>query len=161
MVLATLPPSIEIREFTRTTPVSFAAEPFWAQSGISRVLESSWKAVAFSRIAALEQGKNIPGAGDFRASEQAAGKLRLYVDKISIQSLPIPQVVPLSGSGTLLVWKSGSKAVEITAFADGEIVPEAFENREPNEQFSQSDPQTLVEWLVKAPEIQRPHATTR
>ena len=72
MALATLPPAIEIREFSRTTQCHLVAESYWSDV---QDTESSWKTAAFSRIATLEQGKTVAGVGDFRASEQAAGQL--------------------------------------------------------------------------------------
>jgi hypothetical protein len=56
-------------------------------------------------------------------------------------------------------WKNASRAVEITVFADGDVVREAFENREFNEELSQEEPDSLFCWLVSG--SPRVHAATR
>jgi hypothetical protein len=162
MALASLPPAIEIRDFRRNVPIRFATELFWCQADAVKAAEGvSWKTVAFSRISDLEYGKQVAGAGDFRASEQAAGQLRLYLNRIPLKSLPIPSVVPLSGRGIMLTWQSGVRAVEVTSFADGEIVLDALENDQTKEELSDRDAESVLAWLVNSSEIQRPHATAR
>jgi len=161
MKLATLPPVIELRDAPPRPQIRNAAIPVWSELHRVRIQQSSWKSVAFSRITALEQGKNIAGAGDFRPSERAAGQLRLYVDHIALESLPMPSIIPLSGRGIMLTWQSGIRAVEVTSFADGEIVAEARENNETICDLPMSDPDSILLWMVMSPETKRPYVKAR
>jgi hypothetical protein len=160
MALATIPPAIEIRETQPVTTQHVVSDLYWTACSLrDNYRFAPWKTAAFSGIAALEQGKNVPGLGDFRVSDQTARELRLRINEIAVDSLPIPTVVPLSGRGIMLSWESGARTVEITAFADGEIVVEAIGEHAPEAELTELE--TLLKWLIKTPEIQHAHATAR
>jgi hypothetical protein len=102
--------------------------------------------MAFSQIANLE--RQTASDNTFRASETAAARMRLILAMIKLQSLPMPTIVPISGHGIFAEWKNGARAVEITAFADGDVVIEAMQDRIAGEQVSQEDPHSVLSWLV-------------
>jgi len=157
--LATLPPAIQTRELSPIKQDTLAAEPYWAEM---QSIDVPWKTAALARISALEiQGRDVPGLGDLRPTEEAASQLRRCINSVTLHSLPIPHVVPLSGRGIQLVWQSGARAIEVTSFADGEIVLEPLENGEINEEISADAPELLLKWLVKAPRAHEGHATAR
>ncbi len=165
MALMTLPPTVEIREdFRRPDYASPSSLVFWAGRG--GFLESSfgtWKSEVFTRIAKLERGPTVPGIGNLQASERAAGVLRLQLAGVTIQSLPFPSVVPISGQGLHVDWRSGMRAIEITSFADGELVIVAKEaGRDvPFEEDESLD--SYLKWLVSVPQSQHQqlYAATR
>lgn len=124
-------------------------ESYWFTCSAS---DAAWKTAALSRISSLEQGKSAPGFGNLRPSEQAAAQIRLCVSEIALESLPLPTVVALTGNGIMLVWQSGRRKVEATAFADGEVVLEALENGENAEGIPTEKPEVLLKWLIGRPE---------
>lgn len=162
MALATLPPSVEIREeVTRSEVKAPSAAGFWAQQGrIDQGLGSSWKNELFSRIGRLEIGASAPGFGNFAVSENAADQLRLELAGISIQSLPYPSVVALSGQGVQIDWQSGTRSVEVTAFADGELVFEALEAGNAVE-LQEDSLESHLKWLVSVPQSRHEYAAAR
>lgn len=144
MALATLPPIVEIRELTPVQKSSIETKSYWY---IYSASDAPWKTTALTRISNLEQGKSAMGFGNLRPSEQAAAQLRRCVVDIGLESLPLPTVVPLSGSGIMLSWQSGRRKVEATAFADGEIVLEALEDGD-NPRIPTDRPEGLLKWLI-------------
>jgi hypothetical protein len=158
IMMATVPPVVEIRELEPAKFVSSAAIPYWAVAD-SSTSNTSWRNLAFSRIADLERGSTAAANDDFKASEQAADRLRLVLNGIELPSLPLPNIVPLSGRGLMAEWRNATRAIEITVFADGDVVQEAFENREFNEELSQEQPDSLFGWLVSG--SPRVHAAAR
>ena len=162
MALATLPPSVEIREEVRRSDIEAPSSAgFWVQQGrIDIGIGSSWKNELFSRIGKLQTGAAVPGFGNFAVSENAAGNLRLELAGVSLQSLPYPSVVALSGQGVQIEWQSGTRAVEITAFADGELVFEALEAGHPAE-LHESSLESLLKWLVSVPRHRHEYAPAR
>jgi hypothetical protein len=162
MALATLPPSIELREEFRRSDVQAPSDAsFWAQQGrLDLGSGSSWKNELFSRIGRLERGASAPGFGNFAVSENAAGQLRLELAGISIQSLPYPSIVALSGQGVQIEWRSGTRAIEVTAFADGELVFEALEAGNAVE-LPEDSLQSYLKWLVSVPQSRHEYAAAR
>jgi hypothetical protein len=161
MALATLPPSVEIREEFRRFDFEVPSSGFWVQEGrIDLSVGSSWKNELFSRIGKLQMGSSAPGLGNFAVSENAAGQLRLELAGISLQSLPYPSVVALSGQGVQIDWRSGTRAVEVTAFADGELVCEALESGRSVE-LHESGLESHLKWLVSVPRPRHEYAAAR
>jgi hypothetical protein len=149
MALATLPPTIEIVEVSGANrPRHILSDPYWANAGLSD--EPQWRSTAFWKISTLRAvGKNIPGLGDLRPSDQAVSELRKLLGKIQIQSLPLPVVSPVSGGAVFVSWKNGSKTVEVTAYHDGEVIFEGLDNQNLVEEVSKSDFTSVLNWLVQ------------
>jgi hypothetical protein len=160
MAYVTLPPVVEIREaFRRTEKGSVSVLAAWTRTPSEPL--GSWKNYVFAKLAHLERGPNVPGFGNFKLSEEAAGQLRLRLAGISLQSLPIPSVAPLSGRGAQLDWQSGTRSVELTAFADGELVIEAIDNGTPVEMEEEEELESYLKWLVGAGDRQLEYAAAR
>jgi hypothetical protein len=143
MIQATLPPTIEVREYLDSKP---AGETFWSRMSSERM--GWWKASAFSRISQLEHSGAQEDFGEYRATARAANQLRLYIDRLTPIALPAPSVVPISGHGLMAEWVTGQRRIEVMVFADGEVVQEAVHNNEPNADLSQLDQNVLFSWLV-------------
>lgn len=162
MTLATLPPTVEIREAYKESkydsPSGFVV---WAVQGSTAPSIGSWKSEVFARIAKLERGPSVAGLGNLRVSDDAARQLRLQVDCVAIQSLPYPSVVPLSGEGVQIDWRSGTKTVEVTAFADGELVFEATEAGTSIELVGVETLDAYLKWLIAVPAVPKQYATAR
>lgn len=162
MALATLPPMVEVREaYKRSDYASPSVFVFWAMQGSTPPSFGSWKSDVFDRIAKLERGRSVPGLGNLRLSEEAARQLCLQVDAVAIQSLPFPSIVPLSGEGAQVDWRSGTRTVEVTAFADGELVFEATEAGTSVELTGVESLDAYLKWLVGHPSISKQYATAR
>ena len=158
----TLPPVVEVREaYKRPDYSSPSGFVFWAQLGGTEPSFGSWKSNVFARIAKLERGLSAPGFGNFRVSEEAAAQLRLQLTKVSLQSLPFPLVAAISGQGVHIDWRSGTRALEVTAFADGELVFEAMEAGNPVELADLNSLDSYLKWLVQIPQDQQQYAAAR
>lgn len=144
----THPPALEVRgEFERLENISASILAFWSQQ--SKIEPSgSWKNDVFARISKLESGPNVPGFGNFKISDAAARQLRLQLAKVSLQSLPFPSVIAISGQGAQLEWRSGIRSVEVTAFADGELVIEATEGGAEFDLENAEGIEPYLKWLV-------------
>lgn len=161
MPFMTLPPAIEFRqEVQRTERSSASVLAAWFQNKGPDMF-GLWKNDVFAKLAKLERGPNVPGFGNFRLSESAAGQLRLQLERVSLESLPFPTVVPLSGEGAQLDWRTGDRSVEVTAFADGELVIEAIQGGNPIELDEATGLESYLEWLVEAPARKMGYAATR
>ncbi|MGO9434399.1 MAG: hypothetical protein ACLP00_08890 [Terracidiphilus sp.] len=158
----TLPPAVEVREdFRRSENRSTSALAAWFQVSTVDPSFGSWKNDVFVKLAKLERGPDVAGFGDFRLSESAAGQLRLLLARVSLQSLPFPSVVGISGQGAQLDWRSGDRSVEITAFADGELVIEATERGNPVDLDEREGLEAFLNWLVGAADRQLVYAAAR
>lgn len=160
MILATMPPVVEYRqEFNRQT--TSAIKSAWVEASDRYKQGEWWKEVVFSRIGKFEyDASQSETMGTFNISPQVASKVRAQLSEVSLQSLPLPRVVPLSRNGLSLTWTSGTRAVEVTAFADGEITVDTLEAD------TSVDPHAdglegVLKWLIAPPQIQRHHATAR
>jgi hypothetical protein len=156
MALATLPPAVEIVEAFKNGELGYElraprhnlSEPYWANS--NPIEQPAWKTVAFGKISVLRAaGTVVPGLGDFRVSDLVTKELHMLLSKIRILSLPLPTVSPVAGGAIFVSWKNGHKAVEATAYHNGEIVVEAIENLQVNEEISKSDIATMLDWLAR------------
>jgi hypothetical protein len=157
----TLPPVAEIRGvFTRSENRSASALAAWSQPSEADQNFASWKNEVFAKLAKLERGPDVPGFGNFRLSENAAGQLRLQLASVSLQSLPFPTIVGISGQGAQLDWRSGNRSVEITAFADGELLIETAEMGNPVD-LPDRGLESYLKWLVGASDRQVVYATAR
>jgi len=156
----TLPPVVEIRESFRRTPNSGSNLAAWYQSGSPDPI-GSWKGEVFRKLERLERGPDVPGLGNLRLSEAAAAQLRLQLAGVSLQSLPFPSVVGISGQGAQLDWRTGERMVEVIAFADGELVIEATDRGTPVEFEETEGLETYLEWLVGAADRPLVYATAR
>ncbi len=98
----------------------------------------------------------------FNISEQVANAVRSQLSKVALQSLPVPAVVPLSGHGLALTWTSGSRAVEMTAFADGEITVDALEANNYADTPT-GNLEIVLKWLIEPAPVETPlhHAAAR
>ncbi len=162
MILMTLPPTVEVREdYKRSDYDSPSDLVVWAVPTGTTHNFGSWKSEVFARIAKLERGPSVAGLGNLRLSEDAARQLRLQVDSVGIQSLPYPSIVPLSGEGVQIDWRSGTRAVEVTAFADGELVFEATEAGASIELTGLENLDAYLKWLVGLPWLPNQYATAR
>ena len=161
MMFATMPPMTEYRqEFTRdaTTTVKSA----WAQAAPDPYKQGQWwKEIVFSRISKLEREANADDFTTLNISEMVAGKVRSRLSKVSLQSLPLPAVVPISGNGLSLTWATGTRAVEVTAFADGDITIDALESDHYVEFREDKDLEAVLSWLIVPSEVRTQNATTR
>jgi len=63
-----------------------------------------------------ESGRNIPGIGDLRISEQTASFVRRLLSLIAISRLPVPRITPISGGGVGLLWNVGGKEAVLTVY---------------------------------------------
>ncbi len=161
MACMTLPPAVEIRgAFRRGESRSASALAAWFQSGDVDQNFASWKNEVFAKLANLERGPNVPGFGNFRLSENAAGQLRVQLAGVSLRSLPFPSVVGISGEGAQLNWCTGNRSVELTAFADGELVIDATEAGNSID-LPEAGLESHLKWLVGAPARQVMYAATR
>ena len=128
----------------QTLPI--LANVIWGDLGITEIPD--WKNSAHFKIAALRSGRNVPGLGDLRPSDQAILSLRKLLHDVQIESLPFPTVAPVSGGAVFISWKSGSRCVEATAYNDGETVLEGLENQDLNEEISShKDLSAMLTWL--------------
>ena len=109
----------------------------------------AWKVILFSKISDLEiSGTNVPGLGDFRITPEAASSLRKKLNSVVWMSLPIPVVSALSGGGIIATWTSGNRLLEMTTYADGEIICEAMEDGRVKDALGEFDVPTAVRWLI-------------
>jgi hypothetical protein len=162
MTLMTLPPTVEVREdYKRSDYASPSGFVFWAMRSGTTPSFGSWKSDVFARIAKLERGPSVPGLGNLRVSEQAAGQLRLQLADVSIHSLPYPSLVPISGQGAHMDWRSGTRTVELTAFADGELVFEATEAGNTVELQGSDRLDSYLKWLLGLPQMTPQYAPAR
>lgn len=158
----TLPPTIEVREdYKRSDYASPSSFIIWAMRSATTPSFGSWKSYVFARIAKLERGPSVPGLGNLQVSEQAVSQLRLQLAEVSIQSLPYPSVVPISGQGVYMDWRSGTRAVELTAFADGELVFEATEAGNSVELQGIDRLDSYLKWLLGMPQTTPQYAPAR
>jgi hypothetical protein len=159
MTLATLPPITEYRqEFTRDA--ANQVKSAWAQAAPDPYKQGGWwKEIVFSRISKLERETNADDFGTFNISEMVASKVRSRLSKVSLQSLPLPVVVPISGNGLSLTWATGTRSVEVTAFADGEVIIDALESDHYVEFREDKDLEAVLIWLIVPSEIRTQNAT--
>lgn len=61
----------------------------------------------------------------------------------------------------VLTWTAGSRAVEITAFADGELAIDAQEHGESVESFPEADVEQRLKWLIASPGTPAAYAAIR
>ncbi len=81
------------------------------------VAQFPWLLPAVIRLRELEKsGRRIPGIGDLRISEQTADSVRRLLSRVSVTDLPTPNVVPISGGGIALAWKSPQREVAFTIY---------------------------------------------
>jgi hypothetical protein len=160
MILATMPPMTELRqEFTR--PTTTAVKVIWTEAATDHCkTDWWWKEIVFSRIAKFEKAADL-SAGTFIVSDRAASKVRSGLSKVSLQSLPLPTIVPLSGNGLSLAWSSGRRAVEVTAFADGEIAIDALDEGRYVELPEDGDFEAALNWLIVPTGVQPHNAAAR
>ena len=148
-------PIADYEVFRSATPVEqtlskplFSRVQTLSRPQYSRGLVPTWKVIAFSVIDKLiEEGRNVAGLGDFRPTEEAAGKLRIELDAINVETFPSPTISPISGGGLMARWRIDSRSIEITIYHDGEIVKDAMENDVTNEDISELDPGLMLQWL--------------
>lgn len=162
MIFATMPPVAEYRqEFTREATTSLKS--VWAQNARDSFRQGEWwKHIVFTRISKFERGTAGQDAvNTFNISEQVARSVRSQLSKVSLQSLPLPNVVPLSGHGLSLSWSTGTRSVEMTAFADGEITIDALDANQYVDRPENEDLESVLTWLVLPSEVRHTHAAAR
>lgn len=158
MNLATLPPVAEYRqEFTRGP--SLAVTSVWAQEAPDSY-KQWWKETVFGRIAKFERSTDAVDFSTFNITGQVASKVRSQLSKVSLQSLPLPTVVPLSGNGLSIAWATGTRTVEMNAFADGDITIDALDANEYVDLTDAGGLEAALSWLILPSEVQR-HAPAR
>lgn len=82
-----------------------------------------WLLPAVRQLSVLQQeGRNIPGIGDLRISEQTGANVRRLLAHVRVTSLPVPELAPMSGGGVDINWKVADKAVSFKVFPGDEEV---------------------------------------
>ena len=115
----------------------------------------------FSRISKFERNPDAHGFNTFNVSEQAARRVRSHLSRVTLQSLPLPTIVPLSGHGLSLAWTTRTRAIEFTVFADGEVTIDALEASRYVDLPDDGDLEAMLCWLVLPTEGQPHHAAAR
>lgn len=83
----------------------------------------SWLLPAIQKLNDLQQtGRQIPGVGDLRISEQTSSLVRRLLSNITNAELPIPVLSPISGGGIAVRWNITDKEVSFVVFPDDEDV---------------------------------------
>jgi hypothetical protein len=161
MILATMPPVIEYRqEFTREANTT--VESAWAQVAPDSYGQGRWwKEIVFSRISKFERNPETEEFGTFNISEQVAQRLRSNLSKVTLQSLPLPTIVPLSGHGLSLAWATRTRAIELSVFADGDVTIDALEANNYVDLPDAGDLDAMLRWLILPAEGQPRHAAAR
>ncbi len=79
-----------------------------------------WLHSALSQLRDLENhGRDVPGIGDLRISNQTASRARLALSVVNVIDLPAPVVSPVSGGSVSIIWSLGEKEVKFAFYSDG------------------------------------------
>jgi hypothetical protein len=90
-----------------------------------------WLYSALSQLHKLENsGRDLPGVGDLRISDDASTRMRMLLSFIEVRELPSPVLYPISGRAVGMRWNVGRREVEFTIFADGNTVMAKLERSE-------------------------------
>jgi hypothetical protein len=83
-----------------------------------------WLLPAVQQLSDLQaEGREIPGLGDLRISEETSAIVRRLLSQIRYRDLAVPQLVPMSGGGVGISWNIPGKEVSFKVFPrDEEIV---------------------------------------
>jgi hypothetical protein len=161
MSYATLPPVAEYRQqFKREADrVSKSA---WHRPSTDAYSQGGWwRDVVFSRVSKFVRDPAASNLGTFNITEEVARKVRSQLYQVSIQSLPLAAVIPLSGHGITLTWVSGDRSVEMTAYADGDITIEPFDAGQYVDLTEEENLEAALSWLVDPTANQLHHASAR
>jgi hypothetical protein len=76
-----------------------------------------WLLPALQQLDALKSGgRNIPGLGDLRISEQTGAVVRRLLTYVTNRYLPEPQLAPISGGGIAVRWNLPDREVSFRVF---------------------------------------------
>jgi hypothetical protein len=83
-----------------------------------------WLLPALQKLSDLQrEGRDIPGVGDLRISEETSAIVRRLLSRIAYRNLAVPQLIPMSGGGVGINWSIPDKEVSFKVFpSDEEIV---------------------------------------
>jgi hypothetical protein len=83
-----------------------------------------WLLHAVQQLSDLQaEGRDIPGLGDLRISEETGAIVRRLLSQIRYKDLAVPQLVPMSGGGVGISWNIPDKEVSFKVFpSDEEII---------------------------------------
>ena len=86
-------------------------------------VNAPWRYAALAQLRTLEEsGQNRPGQGDLRISDATSSHARQILAQMDITDAPTPEVVPISGGGIAISWSMANRELQLSVFADGEVV---------------------------------------
>jgi hypothetical protein len=99
---------------------------------VTRLEEAaSWLSGVLEELRALkEAGKNIPGLGDFKVTDETADHVRRLLTLESVAKLAAPSIVPFSGGGLVLNWSANGYDLSVSVYPDQEVT---FNRTTPND----------------------------
>jgi hypothetical protein len=81
-----------------------------------------WLADALEELRALKAaGKDMPGLGDFRLTDETADRARKLLTLEPVRRLPAPTIVPFSGGGLALNWGAKGYDLSLSVYPDREV----------------------------------------
>jgi hypothetical protein len=82
-----------------------------------------WLLPAVQQLSELQaEGRDIPGLGDLRISEETGALVRRLLAQIRVKDLDVPQLVPMSGGGVGVSWSIPDREVSFKVFPSDEEV---------------------------------------
>jgi hypothetical protein len=76
-----------------------------------------WLLPALQQLEMLQnEGRNIPGIGDLRISDETGAVVRKLLTYIPNQYLPVPHMAPISGGGVAVAWNLLNREVSFRIF---------------------------------------------
>lgn len=80
-----------------------------------------WLPSLLSSLRSLEeQGRDIPGIGDFRVAGATADNVRRLLTVLAAKPLPEPRLAPFAGGGLALICSLGDRELTFTAYPDSQ-----------------------------------------
>lgn len=98
----------------------FGAAPQLAE--VMEITAAPWLATALEELRDLkEAGRDLPGLGDFRITDDTVDCARRLLTLESIRKLAAPTIVPFSGGGLSLTWSAKGRDLSLSIYPDHEI----------------------------------------
>lgn len=82
-----------------------------------------WLLPAVQQLSELQaEGRDIPGLGDLRISEETSDVVRRLLAQIRLKELGVPELVPMSGGGVGITWSIPDREVSFKVFPKDEDI---------------------------------------
>jgi hypothetical protein len=82
-----------------------------------------WLLPAVQQLSGLQaEGRDIPGLGDLRISDETGAIVRRLLSQIRYKDLAVPQLAPMSGGGVGISWNIPDREVSFKVFPRDEEI---------------------------------------